>query len=64
MGLMFSRRRADAAKAVAANKAKAHAENHRRAKIAHKDDVHPAEIQKQEQDKQKAKADADGSAAE
>jgi len=32
MGLMFARRRADAKKQVAVNKAKAHAENH---KLAH-----------------------------
>ena len=49
MGLMFSRRRAEAAKAVAANKTKAHAENNRRAKIAAAEGVHPAKIQKAEQ---------------
>lgn len=31
MGLMFARRRADASKQIAVNKAKAHAENHKKA---------------------------------
>lgn len=47
--MMFARRRADSAKVHQSNKAKAHADNHRRAKLAAKDGVHPAEIQKQEQ---------------
>ncbi len=45
MGLMFSRRRAEAKKGHDAHKAKAHADNHQRAKEAHEAGVHPAEIQ-------------------
>ena len=57
MGLMFSRRRAEAAKAVSANKSKAHAENHRRAKIAAAAGVHPAKIQEQEHIARQAELD-------
>jgi hypothetical protein len=55
---MFARRRAESAKVLAANKAKAHADNHRRAQLAAEQGVHPAEIQKREQQAKAKPAEA------